>query len=74
MNRPQNSFLGTGFTEGAYGGTATAYTIRFPEHWVFNGVLSTTTTSAFMTYETDAAAYVDEEEGYPRVTGDENTP
>ncbi|WP_228153824.1 N,N-dimethylformamidase beta subunit family domain-containing protein [Acinetobacter sp. AKBS16] len=74
LNRPQNSFLGTGFTEGAYGGTATAYTIRFPEHWVFNGVLSTTTTSAFMTYETDAAAYVDEEEGYPRVTGDENTP
>jgi hypothetical protein len=27
-----------------------------------------------MTYETDAAAYVDEPEGYPRVTGEEGTP
>lgn len=74
LNRPQNSFLGTGFTDGAYGGAATAYTLRFPSHWVFNGVSSATTTSAFMTYEADAAAYVEEIEGYPRVTGDENTP
>ncbi|MFJ1519832.1 N,N-dimethylformamidase beta subunit family domain-containing protein [Acinetobacter sp. ABJ_C1_1] len=76
LNRPQNSFLGSGFADGAYSGTSptVAYTIRFPGHWVFNGVSPATTTSAFMTYEVDAAAYVDEVEGYPRVTGDQNTP
>lgn len=73
LNRPQNSLLGVGFTDGAYGGSTTAYTIRFPEHWVFNGITATET-SSFMSYEADAAAYVDELEGYPRVTGDESTP
>lgn len=73
VNRPQNSLLGVGFTEGAFGGTLTAYAIRFPTHWIFAGV-SAAATSAFMTYETDAAAYVDEPEGYPRVTGEEGTP
>lgn len=73
LNRPQNSLLGVGFTDGAYSGPSAAYTIRFPDHWVFNGV-SASTTSSFMTYEADAAAYVDEIEGYPRVTGDEGTP
>ena len=37
LNRPQNSLLGVGFTEGAFGGAQTAYTIRFPGHWVFSG-------------------------------------
>lgn len=73
QNRPQNSLLGVGYNQGAYDGPASAYTVRFPSHWVFNGVTATTT-SSFMTYETDAAAFVDEAEGYPRVTGDENTP
>jgi hypothetical protein len=74
VNRPQNTFLGVGFTEGAFGGPDTAYTVRFPSHWAFAGLSNPTTTSAFMDYETDAAAYVDEPEGYPRVTGDEGTP
>ncbi|MDH1801883.1 hypothetical protein N5D33_14200 [Acinetobacter johnsonii] len=73
LNRPQNSLLGVGFTDGAYDGPASAYTVRFSSHWVFNGVTATTT-SAFMSYEADAAAYVDELEGYPRATGEENTP
>ena len=75
LNRPQNSLLGVGFTEGAYGGPlpGTPYTIRFPRHWVFAGVQGGTT-SPFMHYETDAACYVDDPEGYPRVTGAENTP
>jgi hypothetical protein len=38
LNRPQNSLLGVGSTEGAYGGDSTAYSIRFPSHWVFAGV------------------------------------
>jgi hypothetical protein len=74
VNRPQNTFLGVGFTEGAFGGPDTAYVVRFPSHWAFAGLSSPTTTSAFMDYETDAAAYVDEPEGYPRVTGEEGTP
>jgi hypothetical protein len=74
VNRPQNTLLGVGFTEGAFGGPLTAYSVRFPSHWVFAGVANPTATSTFMHYETDAAAYVDEPEGYPRVTGEEDTP
>ncbi|WP_086668160.1 N,N-dimethylformamidase beta subunit family domain-containing protein [Lentzea kentuckyensis] len=74
VNRPQNTLLGTGFTDGAFGGPQTPLTVRFPSHWVFDGLNHPTTTSAFMDYETDAAAYVDEQEGYPRVTGEEGTP
>jgi hypothetical protein len=78
LNRPQNSLLGVGWTEGAFNGPRTAYQIRFPRHWVFDGV-SDSVTSEFMTYETDAAAYVEEPPesgypGYPRVTGEEGTP
>jgi hypothetical protein len=73
LNRPQNALLGVGFTDGAFGGAPTAYTIRFPTHWAFAGV-SAASTSPFMTYETDAADFVDEAEGYPRVTGAEATP
>ncbi|CAM2986850.1 N,N-dimethylformamidase beta subunit family domain-containing protein [Acinetobacter celticus] len=73
LNRPQNLLLGVGFTDGAYGGPNVAYTIRLPEHWVFNGV-SATATSSFMNYEADATAYVDELENYPRATGYEGTP
>jgi len=76
VNRPQNNFLGAGWTAGAYAGPPTAYTVRFPSHWVFTGIPRTEapmTTSAFMTYETDAAAFA-EDDGYPRVTGEEGTP
>ncbi|MGE3508125.1 MAG: N,N-dimethylformamidase beta subunit family domain-containing protein, partial [Vicinamibacterales bacterium] len=73
VNRPQNRFLGVGFTDGAYGGSAAPFTVRFPSHWLFAGVAATTTVP-FMGYEADAAAYVFETEGYPRVTGDEGTP
>jgi hypothetical protein len=74
LNRPQNTLLGVGWTEGAFGGPDTAYTVRFPSHWAFEGLSDPTTTSAFMNYETDAADYVIEDEGYPRVTGEEGTP
>jgi hypothetical protein len=74
VNRPQNSLLGAGFTEGAFSGPKSRYTIRFPAHWVFARLSQPTVTSAFMDYETDAASYVDEPEGYPRVTGEEGTP
>ena len=78
VNRPQNSFLGAGWTHGAFGGPPSAYTIHFPSHWVFQGVSfssgPTPQTEAFMHYETDAAAFVIEPEGYPRVTGEEGTP
>ena len=74
INRPQNSLLGAGFTHGAFSGPKSPYTIRFPMHWVFTGLTNPTVTSAFMDYETDAASYVEEPEGYPRVTGEEGTP
>ncbi len=73
VSRPQNSFLGAGWTAGAFGGPPSGYIIRFPGHWVFSDALAKTT-SAFMTYETDAAAFAEEDEGYPRVTGEEGTP
>lgn len=76
VNRPQNHLLGVGFTHGAFRGTSTVrkpYDIRFPDHWVFEGVDSDQT-SAFIGYEADAAEYVDEDEGYPRVTGTDGTP
>ena len=31
-------------------------------------------TAGILNYETDAAAFVEEDEGYPRVTGEESTP
>lgn len=73
VNRPQNSMLGVGFTEGAFGFGEADYTIRLPDHWVFEGVDASAPVRAIH-YETDAAAYVDEPEGHARVTGDEQTP
>ena len=78
LNRPPNSLIGAGFTFGGFGGASGSYTIRFPSHWVFAGISfpagGPPQTSAFMSYETDAAPFVDEPEGYPRVTGEEGTP
>lgn len=76
VNRPQNSMLGVGFTHGAFSlrpEDHRSYRIRFPDHWVFDGV-SDDQTSRFLHYETDAAGFAEEPEGYPRVTGDERTP
>jgi hypothetical protein len=75
VNNPQNRLLGTGFTWGAFQQNPwLAYSIRFPSHWVFERLDPVPDeTSAFMHYETDAAAFV-EDEGYPRVTGEEGTP
>lgn len=74
LNRPPNSLFGAGFTAGAFSGPGTAYQLRFPSHWVFDGVAPATQTSPFMSYETDAAAFVEEPEGYPRVTGEDGSP
>lgn len=78
LNRPPNSLIGAGFTFGAFSGGPDPYTIRFPSHWVFGGIQFPANqppqTNAFMGYETDAAPFVDEPEGYPRVTGEEGTP
>ena len=73
---PPNVLFGAGWTHGAFGATngSAFYTLRFPSHWVFAGVAPTRQTSAFMSYETDAAAYIDEPEGYPRVTGEDGSP
>ncbi len=73
VNRPPNKLFGAGFTEGAFGGGPDAYRLHFPGHWALAGVTATST-PAFMGYETDAAEFVVEPEGYPRVTGAEGTP
>lgn len=73
VNRPQNQMLGVGFTDGAFFGRSTPYRFHFKDHWVFNGV-SESMSPEFMTYEVDAADFVEEPEGYPRVTGKEGTP
>jgi len=72
VHRPPNTMLGVGWTYGAWGGGAQAYTVHFPGHWVFAGMSSPI--PAFMTYETDAAPFTMEEEGYPRVTTTEGNP
>lgn len=75
INRPPNSLLGVGWTSGAFrlDHPADDYTIRFPDHWVFDGV-DVRELPDTLWYETDAADHVDEPEGYPRVTGHEGTP
>jgi outer membrane protein assembly factor BamB len=73
VNRPPNQLLGVGWTHAAFGATVSApYHLRFPGHWAMAGV-SDTTTGPFLSYETDAASYVEEDEGYPRVTGEDGT-
>jgi hypothetical protein len=79
VNRPQNTMLGVGWSHGAWNGPGTPYKVHFPTHWVFAGAPLGTPdpqTSAFMTYETDAAPFALEPEpdNYPRVTGEEATP
>jgi hypothetical protein len=74
VNRPQNALLGVGFTHGSWGaGQPAGYRLHFPGHWAMANVAGSST-SPFMSYETDAAAVVEEPEGYPRATGEEGTP
>ena len=74
VNRSQAALLGASFTYGAWGAqVAHPYRLRFPGHWAMAGVTATQT-APFLGYETDAAPYVEEDEGYPRTTGEEGTP
>jgi hypothetical protein len=73
VNRPPNSMTGAGFNNGAWGGPPVGYTLCFPTHWTMAGVAGSEI-PAFMSYETDAAPFAVEDEGYPRVTGEEGTP
>jgi hypothetical protein len=75
VNRPPNAMLGVGWTYGAWGGSAAEYRVHFPGHWTMAGAsLTDGCTPKFMSYETDAAPFVIEAEGHPRVTADEGTP
>jgi hypothetical protein len=75
VNRPQNRLLGAGFDHGGWNGSTPHgdYTVRFPGHWVFSGVGPASLPAGIVGYECDAADYVDDE-GYPRVTGEDGSP
>jgi N,N-dimethylformamidase beta subunit-like protein len=78
VNRPPNPLLGAGWTHGSFRtdpGTAQRYEFRFPNHWAMAGVTDAAT-QPFMSYETDAAAIVEELDGgvqYPRSTGEDES-
>ncbi len=79
VNRPPNTMLGVGWTHGAFRDATPAaepYEVHFPNHWACSGAPLATgnKTAAFMGYETDATDFAMEDEGYPRVTGEEGTP
>jgi hypothetical protein len=79
VNRPPNTMLGVGWTHGAFresSGPAAAYQVHFPAHWALAGapLKPGNVTNAILTYETDANDFAMEDEGYPRVTGEEGTP
>ena len=79
VNRPPNTMLGVGWTHGAFRDAtppAEPYEVHFPNHWACLGAPlgAGNTTAAFMGYETDGTDFAMEDEGYPRVTGEEGTP
>jgi hypothetical protein len=77
VNRPPNIMLGVGFTQGSeFAPLGSAFTIRFPQHWVFEDVDVPTfgAQTDILSYETDGAGIEEEDEGYVRVTGEEGTP
>ena len=51
-----------------------AFDVRFPDHWVFEGVGAGRIATGNIGYETDAVAYVEEPDGYPRVTCEDGVP
>jgi hypothetical protein len=78
VHRPPNTMLGVGWTHGAWrrDGAALPYQVHFPNHWACAGAPlgAGNTTIPLHTYETDGCDFAMEDEGYPRVTGDEGTP
>jgi hypothetical protein len=77
LNEPPNTLFGVGWTCGSYGasGPGGRYAVTFPSHWVFeNLTVNAGSTFCNISYETDAADFVVEPEGYPRVTGADDTP
>ena len=82
VNRPENTLTGTSFRRGAgcwgnMGAMAgAAWTVRFADHWVFEGT-GLADGGAFgagtVGYETDAAEFA-LDGGVPRVTGRDGTP
>jgi hypothetical protein len=78
VNRPPNTMLGVGWTHGAFRDAtppAEPYQFHFPNHWACAGAPlgAGNKTPAFMGYETDGCDFAMEDEGYPRVTGEEGT-
>jgi hypothetical protein len=78
VNRPPNTMLGVGWTHGAFRDAAPPaepYQFHFPNHWACVGAPlgAGNMTPAFMGYETDGCDFAMEDEGYPRVTGEEGT-
>ncbi|MEU0484809.1 N,N-dimethylformamidase beta subunit family domain-containing protein [Streptosporangium sp. NPDC006013] len=83
VNRPENSLTGVSFRHGA--GTwgpymrlmhEESYTVRFPEHWVFEGTKlgeGDTFGRGAIGYETDACDFT-EVDGVPVATGRDGTP
>ncbi|GAA2853734.1 hypothetical protein GCM10010517_11600 [Streptosporangium fragile] len=83
VNRPENGLTGVSFRRGA--GTwgpymrhmeEESYTVRFPEHWVFEGTKlgeGATFGRGAIGYETDACDFV-EVDGVPVATGRDGTP
>jgi hypothetical protein len=79
VNRPPNTMLGVGWTHGAFRDAAPPaepYHVHFPNHWACAGAPLGPghTTPPFLGYETDGCDFAMEDEGYPRVTGEEGTP
>ena len=79
VNRPPNAMLSVGWTHGAFRDAtplAEPYQFHFPNHWACAGAPlgAGNMTPAFMGYETDGCDFAMEDEGYPRVTGEEGTP
>ncbi|MFF4987724.1 N,N-dimethylformamidase beta subunit family domain-containing protein [Streptosporangium saharense] len=83
VNRPENTLTGVSFRRGA--GTwgpymqlmhEESYTVRFPEHWVFEGTglgEGDKFGQGAIGYETDACDFV-EVDGVPQATGRDGTP
>ena len=77
LNEPPNALFGVGWTCGSFGasGPGGKYAVTFPSHWVFeNLTVNAGSTFCDISYETDAADFVVEPEGYPRVTGADGSP
>jgi hypothetical protein len=79
VNRPENSMTGVGFRNGAgrwAGGVDAAYTMVFPQHWVFDGTglqEGQEFAANCVGYEADGAQLC-QVDGVPAATGRDGTP